>query len=116
MPILLFCALFILQCTKLIWEYSSEFQCFASYLGELEKLLISDSNKLSCFWISKPQCVNTKCELTETLLLLFQKELISQIQRHNLVPPMTKQKNILPSTFAIMTVTPDGVRAPFSPD
>lgn len=91
MPILLFHVLFILQCIKLMWEYSSGFQRSAFYSGELEKLIISDLNKLSCFWNSKPQCENTQCELTEIGSLFTQTELVSQIQSHNLVSPTTKQ-------------------------
>lgn len=53
MLILLFHVLFTTQYIKLTWEYSSEFQHSAFYSGELEKLIISDLNKLFCFWNSK---------------------------------------------------------------
>lgn len=92
MSILLFYGLFILQRIKLMWEYPSGFQHSACYSGELEKLIISDLNKLSCFWNSKLQCENTPCELPETGLLFIQTELVSQIQSHNLVSPTTNQK------------------------
>lgn len=75
-----------------MWEYSGGFQHSAFYSGELEKLIISDLNKLSCFWNSELQCEDTQCELTEIGLLFAQTELVSGIQRHNLVSPMTKQK------------------------
>lgn len=91
MPILLVHVLFILQRIKLMWEYSNGFQHSAFYSGELEKL-ISDLNKLSCLWNSKPQCENTQRELTESGLPFIQTEAVSQIQSHNLVSPMTRQK------------------------
>ena len=116
MLILLFHVLFILQCIKLTWEYSSGFQHSAFHSGELEKLIISDLNKLSCFWNSEPQCENTQHELTEIGLLFTQTELVSRVQSHNLVSPTTKQKPFYQVLFTIKTMTPDGVRAPFSLD
>lgn len=91
MLILLFHVLFTLQCIKLAWEYSSGFQHSAFYPGEMEKLIISDLNKLYCFWNSKLQSENIQCELTEIGLLFIETELVSQSQSHNVVSPTTKQ-------------------------
>jgi len=92
MPILLFYVLFIVQCIKLVREYSSGFQRSAFYSGEIAKGIVSDLNTLSCFWNRELQCENAQCEPTEIGLPFIQTELVSQIQSHNLVSPTTKQK------------------------